>query len=57
MALCDTNCLKAVSPALRMLATEIRNDVEETRVGALRVAFQDTSVYVLKPTITQFKTL
>lgn len=37
-----------VSPALRMLSTEIWDDVEEARVGTLRVIFQDTGIDVLK---------
>ena len=44
---------KAALPALRMLTAEIRDDVEEPRVGALRVVFQDASVNVLRQTQKQ----
>lgn len=35
-------------PALRMLPTEIRNDVENSGVRAFWVIFQNTNIYILK---------
>lgn len=35
-------------PALRMLSTEVGNDIENPRVGALRVILQDAHIDILK---------
>lgn len=45
---CEEMICARVSPALRMLSTEIWDDVEEARVGALWVIFQDTGIDILR---------